>query len=122
MNRVRSLGSHLGFMWDKNLMRLAMLLAVLAALVAANGTVGLIQQAVGMLGSLPFLALQLSFALVYIVVQFGFMFWFLSRPRKYVVTPDDRQIGLSFNDYRGQPDLLDHARSTVNILRGIKEF
>ena len=122
MTRIRSLGSHLGFIWERNLMRLALVLAVVVALIAANGTVGLIQQAIGMVGSLPFLALQLSFALVYIVVQFGFMFWFLSRPRKYVVTPDDQQIGLTFNDYRGQPDLLEHARSTVSILRGIKEF
>ena len=48
--------------------------------------------------------------------------WFLSRPRKYTVTPDDAQIGVNFDSYRGQPDLLDHARSTVAILRGVKEF
>ena len=122
MNRIRSLGSHLAFIWDKNLLRLALLLAVLSSLVFANGTVALIQQAIGLVALAPGFALQLSFAAFYLVVQFGFLFWFLSRPRKYVVTPDDRQIGLSFDDYRGQPDLLDHARSTVNILRGIKEF
>ena len=44
--------------------------------------------------------------------------WFLSRPRKYTVTPDDPQIGLSFENYRGQPDLLEHAKSTVAILQG----
>jgi cell division protease FtsH len=122
MNRIRGFGSHLAFVWDKNLLRLALVLAVVAALVAANGTVGFIQQGLGILASVPGFALQLSFALVYIVFQFGFLFWFLSRPRKYTVTPDDRQIGLSFDDYRGQPDLLDHARKTVAILRGIKEF
>ena len=41
------------------------------------------------------------------------MFYFLSRPRKYTVTPEDVQIGVNFDSYRGQPDLLDHARSTV---------
>jgi cell division protease FtsH len=122
MNRIRTLGSNLSFIWDRNLLRLALVLAVLAALVAANGTVSLLQQAIGLIGMAPAFALQLSFAAFYLIVQFGFLFWFLSRPRKYVVTPDDRQIGLSFNDYRGQPDLLDHARQTVAILRGIKEF
>jgi cell division protease FtsH len=122
MNRIRTWGANLNFIWDRNLVRLALVLAVLAALVAANGTVQLIQQAIGLIALAPGFALQLSFAAFYLIVQFGFLFWFLSRPRKYVVTPDDRQIGLSFNDYRGQPDLLDHARQTVAILRGIKEF
>lgn len=48
--------------------------------------------------------------------------WFLSRPRKYTVKPDDPQIGQTFEDYRGQPDLLEHAKSTVEILRGVKAF
>jgi cell division protease FtsH len=122
MTRLRTLGSNLAFIWDRNLIRLALVLAVLASLIASNGTVALIQQAVGVIGAIPVFAFQLSFAAFYLIVQFGFLFWFLSRPRKYVVTPDDRQIGLSFNDYRGQPDLLEHAQATVNILRGIKEF
>src|SRR5205085_42275 len=70
----------------------------------------------------PILVVQLFFAMFYLVAQFGFLMWFLSRPRKYVVTPDSPQIGLSFNNYRGQPDLLDHARSTVRILKGVREF
>jgi cell division protease FtsH len=122
MNRIRSIGSHLGFVWERNLLRLALVLAVLTALIASSGTVAFIQQSIGIVASLPGFALQLSFAAFYLIIQFGFLFWFLSRPRKYVVTPDDRQISLSFNDYRGQPDLLDHARSTVAILQGIKEF
>ena len=47
----------------------------------------------------------------------GSLFWFLSRPRKYTVTPDDPQIGMSFENYRGQPDLLEHAKSTVGSCR-----
>ena len=71
---------------------------------------------------LPALALQLSFAFIFIGAQFFMMFYLLSRPRKYTVTPEDVQIGVGFDSYRGQPDLLDHARSTVAILRGVKEF
>ncbi|MDE3113732.1 MAG: ATP-binding protein, partial [Chloroflexota bacterium] len=48
--------------------------------------------------------------------------WFLSRPRTYTVTPDSPQIDLSFDKYRGQPDLLEHAKSTVRILQGIAKF
>jgi cell division protease FtsH len=54
------------------------------------------------------------------------MFWglmyFLSRPRTYTVTPDSAQIGLSFESYRGQPDLIDHAKTLVRILGGVERF
>ncbi|HET7168890.1 MAG TPA: AAA family ATPase [Candidatus Limnocylindrales bacterium] len=122
MNRLRDAASHVSFVWDKNLFRLLIVLAVVTALIAANGTIGFLQTIVGVIGAAPAFALQLSFAAAYIVFQFGILFWFLSRPRKYTVTPDDPQIGLSFDNYRGQPDLLDHARTTVGILRGVKEF
>ena len=69
----------------------------------------------------PAFALQLSFALLH-HLPVRDPVWFLSRPRKYTVTPDDPQIGMSFENYRGQPDLLEHAKSTVGILRGVKEF
>ena len=55
-------------------------------------------------------------------MQFGALMWFMSRPRTYTVTPDKPQIGLSFENYRGQPDLLDHAKSLVRILKGVKTF
>jgi cell division protease FtsH len=112
----------MAFIWDRNLRRLAILLAVVTALVAANGTVQFLQTVFGLIGAIPAFALQLSFAASYIIFQFGILFWFLSRPRKYTVTPDDPQIGLSFENYRGQPDLLEHAKTTVGILRGVKEF
>jgi cell division protease FtsH len=122
VNRIRGFGSHLAFIWDKNLLRLLLVLAVLTATIAANGTVQFLQTIVGLIGAAPAFALQLSFAASYIIFQFGILFWFLSRPRKYTVTPDDPQIGLSFENYRGQPDLLEHAKTTVGILRGVKEF
>ena len=122
MTRIRQFGANLAFVWNKNVFRLLILLAVVVALVAANGTVGFLQSILGVIANVPGFALQLSFAAFYLIVQFGFLFWFLSRPRKYVVTPDDPQIGMTFADYRGQPDLLEHARTTVQILRGVKEF
>ena len=122
MTRLRQFGSNLAFIWNKNLFRLLVVLAIIGALIAANGTVGFLQSVLGVVASVPAFALQLSFAAFYLIVQFGFLFWFLSRPRKYTVTPDDPQIGMTFADYRGQPDLLEHAKSTVEILRGVKAF
>ena len=122
MTAMRGFFGHLGFVWQRNLVRLMFLLIVVTALILANGTLGVLQQVAGLISAVPGFALQLSFAAFYLIVQFGFLFWFLSRPRKYTVTPDDPQIGMSFADYRGQPDLLEHAKTTVGILRGIKEF
>jgi len=122
MTAVRGFFGHLGFVWNRNLWRLLLVLVVLTALIASSGTVAFIQSVFGIIASIPAFALQLSFAAFYLIVQFGFLFWFLSRPRKYTVTPDDPQIGMSFADYRGQPDLLEHAKSTVSILRGVREF
>jgi cell division protease FtsH len=122
MTAMRGFFGHLGFIWQRNLVRLMFLLIVVTALILANGTLGVLQQVAGLISAVPGFALQLSFAAFYLIVQFGFLFWFLSRPRKYTVTPDDPQIGMSFADYRGQPDLLEHAKTTVGILKGIKEF
>ena len=122
MTALRSFGSHLVYMWDRNRARLVFVLGLLTLLIAFNGARGLLEATVGMVATLPLLAIQLAFAASYIIFYFGFMFWFLSRPRKYVTTPDDPQIGLSFSEYRGQPDLLEHARSTVAILQGEDAF
>ncbi len=120
--KVRDVGSHMAFMWDKNLLRLAVLISVLAVLVAVNGARGVMEGAIAAIGLLPVLALQMMFVAFLIIFQFVIMFWFLSRPRKYTTTPDDAQIDLSFENYRGQPDLLEHAKSTVRILRGQSAF
>ena len=122
MKRIRGFGSHLYYIWRRNRPRLLLLLLVATLLIVFNGPRGVLQAGVGMLSALPLLALQIAFGLSYIVAYFGFMFWFLSRPRKYVTTPDDPQVGLSFEEYRGQPDLLDHAKTTVKILQGQDVF
>ena len=80
-----------------------------------DGILGLIQQAPQLLVTLLFYAFAM-------IVQFGALMWFMSRPRTYTVTPDSAQIGLSFENYRGQPDLLDHAKSLVRILKGVERF
>ncbi|MBZ0284632.1 MAG: AAA family ATPase [Anaerolineae bacterium] len=54
------------------------------------------------------------------MVQFVAMFWFLSRSRTYDVMPGTE--GINFDDYRGQPELLEQARQVVTLLRGVKAF
>ena len=123
MTRIRGFFSHAGFVWNRNLLRLLLALIVLTALIAADGTVQVIQMGDRADRRRPGVRDPARRSRPsYIIFQFGIMFWFLSRPRKYTVTPDDPQIGMTFENYRGQPDLLEHAKSTVGILRGVKEF
>ena len=122
MTRVRNFASASAYFLEKNRLRFVIVLFALTVMVLLNTAHGVVEALIGLVGFLPQFALQLSFAVVFIGAQFFMMFYWLSRPRKYVVTPDDVQIGVNFDSYRGQPDLLDHARSTVRILQGVKEF
>src|SRR5919202_1625797 len=99
-----------------NRIRLLLLFGVVTAWIFLAGSVrevfaGIIE----FIGSLPGLVIYLAFILFVGIFQFVGIMWFLSRPRTYTVTPDDPQIGLSFENYRGQPDLVAHAKSLVRI-------
>jgi cell division protease FtsH len=63
---------------------------------------------------------QLAFAILFMVVQFGALFYFLSRGRTYWILPGE--TGISFKDYRGQKDILEVSQRIVTLLRGVKEF
>ena len=65
-------------------------------------------------------AFQIMFAVLFIVIQFGALFWFLGRPRLYWVLPGE--TGVTFDDYKGNPEVLESARRIVQLLRGVKEF
>ncbi len=64
--------------------------------------------------------LEIGFAICYILIQFIALFWFLGRPRLYWVMPGE--TGVTFDDYKGNPEVLETARRMVALLRGIKEF
>jgi len=64
--------------------------------------------------------LQAAFAIFYILIQFIALFWFLGRPRLYWVMPGE--TGVTFNDYKGNPEVLESARRIVALQRGIKDF
>ncbi len=110
------------YVLDHNKKRLLILFIVVGAAIGLYGVRGIFQGILDMIGQAPQLLILLLFYSFMMIVQFGVLMWFMSRPRTYTVTPDQPQIGLSFENYRGQPDLLDHARSLVRILKGVKTF
>src|SRR3989441_401215 len=63
---------------------------------------------------------QIAFAVIYIVIQFAALFWFLGRPRLYWVMPGE--TGVTFDDYKGNPEVLESARRIVRLLEGTPEF
>ena len=65
-------------------------------------------------------AIQIMFAIFYVVIQFAALFWFMGRPRLYWVMPGE--TGLGFKDYKGNPEVLEAAKRVVRILRGNEEF
>jgi cell division protease FtsH len=107
---------------EHNKKRLLILLGITSLLLFFVGIRDLFEGLAGFIGSVPGLVIYMIVLIVISIGQFAGLMWFLSRPRSYVVTPDSPQIGLSFENYRGQPDLLDHAKSLVRILRGVERF
>src|SRR5947209_6533874 len=71
-------------------------------------------------GSILYYAFQISFALLFGIMQFVAIFWFLGRPRLYWVMPGE--TGVTFEDYKGNPEVLEAAKRIVLLLRGVKEF
>jgi cell division protease FtsH len=110
------------YVLEHNKRRLLILLGILAVILFFYGIRSVFEGLAALIGSMPGLLVTLIFYAFAFIAQFGALMWFLSRPRTYTVTPDDPQIGLSFNDYRGQPDLVEHAKTLVRILGGVKRF
>jgi cell division protease FtsH len=67
-------------------------------------------------------ALQIVALIAAFMFQFIIMFWFLARTRSYTIMPNTGTEGVSFDDYRGQPEILEQAQQIVTLLRGVKAF
>ena len=119
---VNTFVGNAAYVLHHNLRRLVILFLLFLLALVFIGLRGLWEGLGEFIGSAPTLVVQLIFLLVAGIAQFAGLMWFLSRPRTYTVTPDSPQIGLTFENYRGQPDLLEHAKSTVRILRGVQKF
>src|SRR6266446_1718887 len=71
-------------------------------------------------GTLLAYVFQIGFAVIFIVIQFGALFWFLGRPRLYWVMPGE--TGVNLDDYKGNPEVLEAAKRIVLLLQGVDEF
>jgi cell division protease FtsH len=69
----------------------------------------------------PFI-FRIVFTLTFAIGQFALIFWFLGRARMYTIWPGQTSEGVSFKDYRGQPELLEQAKQIVKLLRGVRVF
>jgi cell division protease FtsH len=87
---------------------------VLYALLDAN----FMAQAISVLS----FVLQIAGLMFVGLFQIFIMFWFLARTRTYTIMPDSGTEGVSFDDYRGQPEILEQAEQVVTLLRGVKAF
>jgi cell division protease FtsH len=64
---------------------------------------------------------QLVFAVLFMVVQFGALFWFISRTRTVVIKPGDPK-SVTFDDYWGQPHLVELVKQWISLLADRHEF
>ncbi len=77
-----------------------------------------------MAGVLPLVggALEIGLFILIFLSQFILLFWFLGRTRTYTIMPDSGVEGIGFDDYRGQPEILEQAEQIVTLLRGVRAF
>jgi len=110
------------YVLEHNKRRLLILFGIAVVVLYFNNVRDIVEGFGAFIANSPTLLIQLIILMVINIGGLVGMMWFVSRPRTYTVTPDDPQIGLSFNDYRGQPDLVDHAKTLVRILGGVERF
>jgi cell division protease FtsH len=61
-----------------------------------------------------------SYLFLFIGFQFSLMYFFMARTRIYWVKPGE--TGISFQDYKGNPEVLEAATRIVTLLKGVKGF
>lgn len=66
------------------------------------------------------IVLQLLLAILSMIIQFVALFWFLARGRTYWILPGE--TGSTWEDYRGNPEIVENAKRIVTLLKGVKEF
>jgi cell division protease FtsH len=75
----------------------------------------------GQLGPMILQFLPIALYLFFFIgFQFWLMYFFMARTRIYWVRPGE--TGISFKDYRGNPEVLEAASRVVTLLKGAKEF
>lgn len=100
--------------WRKILLWLGIIAAVLIILTVGGPTYWAVAWGI------VTLLFQLLFAIVFIIIQFVALFWFLARGRTYWILPGE--TGSTWDDYRGNPEIVENAKRIVTLLKGVKEF
>lgn len=75
----------------------------------------------GIFGIAITLISRLLFAVVFMVIQFGALFWFISRVKTTEIMPGDK-YAVTFDDYWGQPNLLKMIQEWSILLKGSEKF
>jgi cell division protease FtsH len=74
--------------------------------------------------ALPFAIISMIVTLALFVsivlVQFVAIFWFLARGQTYVIYP--REYDVSFDDVRGQPEIVESTKEALTLFQGFKKF
>jgi cell division protease FtsH len=74
--------------------------------------------------ALPFQLMSMAFMLFFymsiMILQFVGLFWFLARGRTYVIYP--REYDVTFDDVRGQPEIVASTREALSLFQGFKKF
>lgn len=66
-------------------------------------------------------ALQILFAIGFAIMQFVAIFWFMARSRVEIIRPGDPKT-ITFDDYKGQPNLLKMVRQWISLLSDRTQF
>ncbi len=66
-------------------------------------------------------AFQLVFAILFMIIQFGAIFWFMSRTKVETIRPGDPKA-LTFDDYKGQDHLLQLVQQWISLLSDREKF
>lgn len=65
--------------------------------------------------------LRILFAIAFVVIQFVAIFWFMAQSRVEVIRPGDpKQV--TFDDYKGQPNLIKMVRQWISLLSDRAQF
>lgn len=100
--------------WRRLLISLAIVVVLLIFMWAGAPTTWTV--ALSLLG----IVINLLYAMAFMIIQFVALFWFLARGRTYWVLPGE--TGATWDDYRGNPEIVENAKRIVTLLRGVKSF
>ncbi len=102
--------------WWRYLLLFAIIYGVLSYLAPSWNAAG----PGGVANTLVNIAIQLAISAMIAVFFIYIQFFAIARPRTYWLKP--YETGVTFNDYRGNPQVLEMAREVVMLLKGTKDF